>query len=141
MNVVGTEFSTPPPLPSLSPFPLSPPDHPDASQSVCWQLHCKPARRVGRVRGAGLIPGGRALLLPLPAGEHQPHHNGPGACCVLHCVHAGLMCLLLQDMDRCLRVFCQGCELCTCACGGRGWCGMCPKMHACVCAHVSWSDY
>ena len=123
--------SLPPPFPSHhlpSQSPPSSPIHPDACQSVCRQLHCEPVGGVGGLWGAGLLPSRRPLLLPLTTGEHWPHHNGSSACRVLHHLHAGLLCLLLQDMDRCVRVFCQRCELCVCV--------VCVCVCVCTCVCV-----
>lgn len=56
------------------------------------------------------LPGGRPLLLLLSSRVIRFGSGGPGARDHLHHLHAGLMCLLLQNLDRSLRLLRERCE-------------------------------
>ena len=82
---------------------------------LCYYLSCLTlcvCVCAGRgVRGTGaLLPRGRALLLPLSTGDAVTRRRGPGPRRPLHHLHARLVCLLLEDMDRRVRIERQGRE-------------------------------
>lgn len=50
------------------------------------------------------------LLLPVPSRIFWLRVRRPCPCHCVHSVHAGLMCILFQNMDRGLRLLCQRCK-------------------------------
>lgn len=85
----------------------------DAGSQVPRQRFCQLAGRVGGRRwwwSGPCLPCGWTLLLPLPAREPGTHPGGPHPRHALHRLHARLLRLLLQDLDRCLRLLRQGCK-------------------------------
>lgn len=56
------------------------------------------------------LPSGWSLLLPFSSRIIWFCFGRPGSCCYLHCLHARLLCLLLQDLDWGLRILRQRCK-------------------------------
>lgn len=56
------------------------------------------------------LPSWWPVLLPVSSGIIRLGAGGPCPCGRVHCVHAGLLCILFQNMDRSFRFFCQRCE-------------------------------
>lgn len=64
------------------------------------------------------------VLLPVSSGIVRLSAGGPCPCGRVHRVHAGLLCILLQNMDRSLRFFCQRCKSKSTSCVEMGSCGI-----------------
>lgn len=56
------------------------------------------------------LPSGWPVLLPVPSRVLWLRAGGPRPCGRVHRVHAGFLCLLLQNLDRGLGFLCQGRE-------------------------------
>ena len=85
----------------------------DAGITVCGELLCEPPWGVGSSGWGGtlkIVPRWWPLLLPQSTGDRPSCDWGSHTCHTLHSIHAQLVCLLLQDLDRSFWLLSQGCE-------------------------------
>ena len=81
----------------------------DVGQSFCWKF---PSQFVGRVvrgrrgRPSPQLPHWRALLLSITARDYTTCVSSSNKCHHLNCLHVRLLCLLLKDLDWCIRIIC-----------------------------------
>merc|ERR1711973_842415 len=81
----------------------------DVVSQVRGQLLCESAWRLERCRWRPRLPHCRPLLLPVAARERWGHSHRPHPRPPLHHLHARLMCILLKNMDRRVRIVSQRC--------------------------------
>lgn len=92
-------------------------------QSICWELWlcCGVSKQhledlcillLGYViwGPSPCLPSWWPVLLPVSSGIIRLSAGGPCPCGRVHCIHAGFLCILFQNMDRSFGFFCQRCK-------------------------------